>query len=112
MIEAERAVGLDVHQVVVDLPNVAGRSIRGQAHHLVLRRIHLEAGVIGDSGIQQPEGVREMNLPRDADAGAASDAGRGGGPFADAIHGKNHGLVEGRGIEGAGGVTHVMFGEQ
>ena len=53
-----------------------------------------------------------MNLPGDADIGPASDPHRRGGPFADTIHGEDHSLVERRGIEGAGGVTQMMFREQ
>jgi len=55
--------------------------------------------------------VGEVQLVAESDLVALADAEAGGGPFADAIHGEDGGLVEGRGEERAGGVGFVVLGE-
>src|SRR5262249_5301597 len=60
---------------------------------------------------EQAERMREANLVREDDLVAFAVAVSGGAPFADAVHGDDGGLVEGRWKERAGGVRLVMVGE-
>src|SRR5207245_9536477 len=85
---------------------------RGKAHDLVFARVDLEAGVVGESRVKQPEGMREMQLLFDLEPVAASDGDRRRRPFADAVDGEHEGLLERRGKESAGGMTVVMLCEQ
>ena len=56
--------------------------------------------------------MREMQLLEQRELVAAADRGRRRAPFADAVHGEHHRILERRGIERARRVAHVMLGEQ
>ena len=101
-----RSIKVLENQVLVD-----GLAVRRQAHQLVLAAVDLEAAVVGDGGIQQPQRMRKLNLTRQLDAIAAADAEGRGAPFADAIQRQNRRLLERAREEGAGGVAFVMVGE-
>jgi hypothetical protein len=111
-VEPEAAVGLEVDQVVEDGLRVPGLAVGGEAHDLVLARVDLEAGVVGEGRVEQPERVREVQLPGDLQAGAAADADARRAPLADPVRGQDGRLLERRGEEGRGGVAQVVLGEQ
>ncbi len=111
LVEPEGAIRLQVDQVIENLVDILGLAIGRQAHQFVFARIHLEAGVVGKRRIQQAERMREVDFLEDFQRVAAPDGQRGGGPFADAVHGQHGGLLEGRGEEGAGGMAQVVLGE-
>lgn len=95
LIDAESAVGLEVDEMVEDELSVFGFAVRGEAHHLVFTVVDLETEIVGEGRVEQTKRMREMNLPHDLDLVAATEADGGGGPFADPVHGQDHGLVEG-----------------
>ena len=53
-----------------------------------------------------------MDLALHLELVAPADGERGGGPLADAVQRQDRGLVEGRGVEGAGRVAQVVLAEQ
>ena len=110
-IEAERAVGLEIDQVVANDLLVFRRAVGRKPHQLVLAGIDLEAGIVGEGGVEQAEAVREMDLLVDLEVFSIADGGRRGGPFADAVEGEDGGLVERRRIERGGGVAQMMLAE-
>ena len=73
-IEPERAVGLEVDQVVANDVLVFRRPIGREPHQLVFARIDLEAGVVGEGGVEQTQAVREMDLLVDREVLAIADA--------------------------------------
>src|ERR671912_1624805 len=56
--------------------------------------------------------MRKLKLAADLERPAATNAERRRGPFPDAVHCQYHGLVERRGVEGAGRMALMMFREQ
>ena len=112
LVEAEGAVFLEVDDVVQDRVLELRLAVGRQAHHLVFAGIDLEARVIGEGRIEQPERVREVDLAQHLELVALAPAQRRGGPFADAVHAQDGGLLVGRGEEGRGGVALVVFAEQ
>ena len=95
-VEPERAVGLEVDQVVEDELRVFRLAIGREPHHLVLAGVDLEAGVIGERRIEQAERMRKVDLLEDLQAVAVADRRRGRRPFADAVHGQHRRVLEGR----------------
>ena len=83
-----------------------------EPHHLVLAGIDLEAGVVGERGIEQPERVREMDFLRHLELVAASNRGRGRGPFADAVHRQHGGFLERRRKKSGSGVALMVLAKQ
>ena len=108
-VQAERAVRLQVEQVLEDQIAVARFAVRRQPHHLVFARVHLEAGVVGEGRIQQAERVRKPQFVGQVDPVAAADPARRGRPFPDAVDGEDRRLFERRREERAGGVRLVML---
>ena len=96
LVERERAVLAHRDQVPVDRLHVLGLAVGRQTHHLVLARVHLEARVVRERGVQQPERIGPVQLFEQGDIVAASYAHGGGGPLPNAVHGENRGLFEGR----------------
>src|SRR5439155_19152508 len=86
-----------------------GFAVGGQTHHFVFAGVDAEAEMIGKSGIEESERMREMLLGQhfDAIAGAAADAA--GGPLADTVDGENGCLIKRRWKKCRGGVRLVMF---
>ena len=62
-VQPERAVGLEIDEMVVDGLDVLWVSIRREPHDLVLAGIDLEAGVVGEGRVKEPERVREGDVP-------------------------------------------------
>ena len=62
LVEAEGAVLLEVDDLVEDQVLELRLAIGRQAHDLVLAGVDLEAGVVGERRIEQPERVREVDL--------------------------------------------------
>ena len=98
-VEAKRAVGLEVDQIVVDELGVFRDAIGGEPHDLVLPRIDLEAVVICERRIEQAEAVGKVDFLLDLELVAVADARRRGRPLADAVHRKNRRSLKRRGIE-------------
>ena len=111
-VEAERAVGLEVDQMVEDRAGVARLAIRREAHQLVLARVHLEAGVIGERRVEQAERVRKIDLPLRRQPVALAQPHRGRRPFAHTVEAQHGGALEGAGEKGRGGVGLMMLGEE
>ena len=56
--------------------------------------------------------MREMNFFQNLEVVSLAMRDRRGGPFADAVHGQDHGFFKGRRKEGAGGVAQMVLGEE
>ena len=67
-VEPERTVRLEIDQVVEDRLRISGFAIGREPHHLVLAGVDLEAGVIGERRIEQPQRMGKMNLLKDVEA--------------------------------------------
>ena len=76
LVQPERAVGLEVDQVVEDELGVFRLAVGRESHHLVFARIDLEAGVVGERRIEQPERMREVQLLAHLQMIAAPEARR------------------------------------
>ena len=111
-VEAERAVVLEVDEVLENRVDVLRLAVGRQAHHLVLAGVHLEAGVVGEGRIEQADRVREVDLVRDLQIVAIADAEAGGGPLADAVDGQEGRRLVGRREERRRGVRLVVLGEE
>ena len=110
-IEAERAVGLEIDQIVANDLLVFRRSVGREPHQLVLARIDLEAGVVGEGGVEEAQAVRKVNLLVDLQVLAFADGNRGGRPFAHAIEREDGSLVERRRVERGGCMAQMMLAE-
>src|SRR5690606_38018198 len=95
-VQTKRPVFLDVDDVLANDVDVAGLAVRREAHQLVLARIDLEAGVISESRIQQPEGMRKIDLPERLQLAPVTEPCGRRRPFPDAVHAE-----DGRGLERA-----------
>ena len=110
-VEPERTVGLQVDQLVEDHPGVARLAVGRKPHQLVFARIDLEAGVIGERGVQQPERMGEMDLLDDLEPVVAPERERAGRPLSDAVQRQYRGRGVRRRKKGAGGVAQMMLAE-
>ena len=90
---------------------VSRRAVGREPHQLVFARIHLEAGVVGEGGVEQAETMGEMDLLVDRQVLAVADGDRRGGPLADAVQRQDGRLVERRRIERGGRVAQVVLAE-
>src|SRR5262249_406354 len=72
----------------------------------------LEARVVGEGGIEQAQGVGEMDLLQHGHVVATSEGERGGCPLAHTVHGEDGRALEGRGVEPACRMTEMMLGEE
>ena len=111
-VEPERAVGLQIDQMIENELCVFRLAVGREPHHLVFAGVDLEAGVIGRGRIQQAERMRKMDLLEDLEPVAVADRRRRRRPFADAVHGQHGGVLERRGIEGRRRVAQMMLAEQ
>src|SRR5262249_53576371 len=111
-IQPERPVGLEVDQMIENESGVFWLAVRREPHKLVLAGIDLKAGVIRESGIQQPKRVWEVQFLEYLQLLTAADCCRRGAPLADAVHREHRCLQEWRGVKRAGSVAQVMLGEQ
>ena len=112
LIDPEASIRFQVQQLVADKRGIFRLAVGRQPHQLVFTRIDLEAGVVGESRIEQAQRVGKMNLADDGKVLAAAERRRCRGPFAHAIHRQDQRLLEGRRIESAGGMAQVMLGKQ
>ena len=111
-VQPERAVRFQVDQMVMNESGVLRLAVRRESHELVFARIDLESRVVRKRRIKQAERVRKVDFPLDDQLAAVPDGNGCRGPLPDAVHREHHGPVERRRIEGAGGVTQMMFGKQ
>ena len=110
-VEPEAAVGLEVDQVLRDQVVVDGPAVGREAHQLVFAAVDLEAAVVGERGIEQPERVRKLQLLRQLDLVAAPDAQRRRAPLADAVERQDGRFVERAREKRARRVALVVIGE-
>ena len=111
-VEPERAVGLQVDQVVENRLCKNRLAVGGQAHDLVFARVDAKPRVVRERRIEQAQRMGEMEFANHLQAPPAPHGRGGGRPFAHAVHGQHRGLVEGGRVEGAGGVRQMMLGEE
>jgi hypothetical protein len=96
LVHPQAAVIADFDEVILDGFHEGGLAVRRQAHDLVLSGVHLEAGKIGKSRIEQAEGVRKPLLAQERQLVALADANRRRRPLTDAVHRHHRGLLERR----------------
>ena len=111
-VQPEGAIVLDVDELLLDDVEILRLAVGREPHHLVFARVDLEAGVVGEGGIEQTERVREVDLADHLQAVAVSQRQRRRGPFADTVHRQHGRALERRREEGAGGMAQVVLGEQ
>ena len=111
-VEPDRAVVVDLHQLLEDQVDVLGIAVRRETHELVFAGVHLEARVVGEGGIQHADGVRVAKLSRQLDPVPPADPDGAGRPFPDAVECEDGRLVERRREERARRVRLVMIGER
>src|SRR4051794_26575635 len=96
------------NELVENQRGVFRLAIRRQSHQFVFAAIDLEAAVVGEGRIEQPQRVGKTHLLSELDLITSANAPSGGGPFADAVDRQNRGLVIRRWKEGAGCVRQMM----
>src|SRR5262249_40162040 len=74
--------------------------------------IDLEAGVIREGRIEQPDTMGPADLALGLQLAAAADPHGCGGPLADAVHGEYHRLLEGGGKESGRSMALMVLGKQ
>ncbi len=108
-VHAERAVRLQIDQLVPDQVGVLGLAVGGQSHQLVFARIDAKATEIREGRIEQTGRVREVQFVGECNPVAAAVPVAGRGPLAHAIHGQDRRLVERRWEERAGRMRFVVL---
>ena len=109
-IESEGSVRLDLQQPA-HLVGVAGAAVGGQPHDLVLVIVDPETQVGRHGAVEQPEGMREMDLLDKAERASLPSSDRRGSPLSDPVHGQDCSLFE-RGEEvGRSGMGEMMLPE-
>jgi hypothetical protein len=98
--------------MVLDLLGISGLAVRRESHHFVLAGIHPEPGVIRECGVEQTEGVREVDLANDLEILAVAERKRGRRPLAHTVHRQDRGALERRGIERARRMAEMVLGEE
>src|SRR5260370_18365865 len=96
---------------VSDLFEKARLAVSGETHHFVLVAVLGEPEELGERGVEDAKGVREVHGALDFDAVAATDAPHDTAEVAEAVDGDHGGWVERGAKEGAGEVSAVMFDE-
>src|SRR5262249_38243025 len=74
-LQSKRSVFFQVDEIIIDRLDIFRLTVGSEAHDFIFARIDSEPGVISKCGIQQPEGMREMNLPKRREVVAISDPG-------------------------------------
>ncbi len=85
-VQPERAVVLDVYQIVQYLLCVQRAAVGCKSHDLVLAGIYPEPGVIGKRGIQKSQRVGESHLPQRCYGVVSARPCGGRCPFPDTVH--------------------------
>ena len=111
-VEPERAVRLQIHQMVVDVFGVLRLAVRSQTHDLVLAGVDLEARVVGERRVQQTQRVRKRHLPERLELVPAAEPRRRRRPLSDTVHAQDRRRIERRGVESGRGVGFVVLAEQ
>jgi len=102
-----------------DLVDVSGFSVGSHSHHLVLALVHMKTEECGERRVKKTNRVREPQLGLEVDgiARAGSPVSRskppgGGGPLPHSVEREDGRVGEGRAVERAGGMGHVMVDEE
>src|SRR5262249_18156736 len=112
LVEPERSIIPKIDQFIEDELRILGLAVGRKAHDLILARVDFESSVVSKSRVQQAKAVWLMDLTHRRQGVAAANRNRCGGPFADTIHGEDHGFIEWRWKEGGCGMALVMLSEQ
>src|SRR5262249_37159216 len=107
-VEMERSIFFNIDEVLLDQVDVAGLSIRRQAHHFILTGIDLEAGVIGKRGVKQSKRMGKVDLFMDHQLIAVPRKYRNGYPFTHPVHGQERSLFKRRREKCGGGVADMV----
>ena len=99
-IEPEGTVCVEVHQVVVNSPDVPGFPKWGKGHQLVCTGVDLEPCIVGNGGIQEPERVWKGYFTEGGEGAVLTEPGRHGTPLSSPIHTEHRGRAERRRVEG------------
>ena len=84
-------------------------AIGRETHDFIFARVDLEARVIGESRVEQPERMGEMNFLDNVQRFALPYPRRGRRPFSNAVHGQDERRLKQRRIIGRSGVGKMMF---
>ena len=96
-VEPEGAVRLEVDEFIQNRIDVTRLAIRREAHHFVFAGVDLEAGVIGEGGIEQSERMGKVDLPLRGQPVVFAQPDRSGRPLADSVQTEHRGALEGAG---------------
>ena len=110
-IQPERAVGLEVEEVLLNLSGEAGRTIGREAHEFVFAGVHPKTGVMGEGRVKQAERMGETLFTEQFQPVVLAAAEGGRGPLADAVEREDGGAGERRGEKRAGSMRFVMAGK-
>src|SRR5207244_7780450 len=83
-----------VDEVREDRAGVNGRAVGGQPHELVFTAVDLEPAVVGEGGVEESQGVREVKVLLQFELVASPDAPGRSRPLADSVEGEDGRLVE------------------
>ncbi|MPN56847.1 hypothetical protein SDC9_204540 [bioreactor metagenome] len=72
-----------------DLLPIDRPAIRGQTHQLVFAAVHFEPAVIGERGVEQAQGMRELELLQQRKPRSLAVTDRCRAPFAHSIDREN-----------------------
>ena len=87
-------------------------AVRREAHDLVLGVVDAESEVCGDRGVEEAEGVRELDVLDEVDVVVLADADGGRAPLSDAVDGHDRRLLERAEQERGRGVREVVLDVQ
>ncbi len=111
-VHLEAAVLADLEQLFHDQIVVFGLPVGGRPHDLVLRRVHLEAEVVGERAVEQPEGMGEPDLLEEIELVPLSRPVTRRRPLSHAVDREDRRFPEGAHEETARGVRLVVLDEE
>src|SRR5262249_15534510 len=100
--------GFQINQPTKNQVLVDRLSVWRQTHELVFTAVHLEAAVIGESGIQKAQRMRKRQMVGQADVAAGTGSEASGAPFPHPVQGENGCFFERTREESARRVTFMM----
>src|SRR5690606_19123288 len=62
-VKAKRAILLEVEKVLQNCVVISRLTVGRETHQLIFARVDLEAGEVGECGVQQSKRVRKVHLP-------------------------------------------------
>src|SRR6185503_19274489 len=101
----------DVDEVFGNQVAIDRTAVRRESHQLVLAAVDLESAVVREGRVQQPQRMWKLELARQRDSVALTDAHRRRAPLAHAVEREDGRFGERTRKEGTGGVAFMMVGE-